>query len=220
MASTRPHHSAASRASKPPRRGSRSSAKPPTKPHKNRRRAPRRPFNTPTALLTVGGLGFLRPAPGSWGSLPPAALAFLLLILGVGQTGLTIAMAVLALAASVVCIYWGRYSVKRFGRKDAAEVVADETAGCALVFMFWPAAALRDANVANAAGGDAAVGAFFTALGFAVLGFGAFRAFDIAKPPPARRLEALPYGWGVLFDDLAAGAFALAAVQVVLRYLV
>jgi phosphatidylglycerophosphatase A len=38
--------------------------------------------------------------------------------------------------------------------------------------------------------------------------FLAFRAFDIVKPPPCRRLENLPAGWGILADDLMAGVYA------------
>jgi phosphatidylglycerophosphatase A len=35
-----------------------------------------------------------------------------------------------------------------------------------------------------------------------------FRVFDIVKPFPARQLEALPAGWGIVFDDIAAGLYA------------
>jgi len=36
-----------------------------------------------------------------------------------------------------------------------------------------------------------------------------FRIFDITKPFPVRRLERLPGGWGIVFDDVAAGLYAL-----------
>jgi phosphatidylglycerophosphatase A len=36
-----------------------------------------------------------------------------------------------------------------------------------------------------------------------------FRLFDITKPFPARQLESLPAGWGIVFDDVAAGLYAL-----------
>ncbi len=41
-----------------------------------------------------------------------------------------------------------------------------------------------------------------------------FRLFDILKPWPARRLEKLPGGWGIMLDDVAAGVYALLVVQV------
>jgi phosphatidylglycerophosphatase A len=34
-----------------------------------------------------------------------------------------------------------------------------------------------------------------------------FRLFDIIKPPPIRRLEKLPGGWGIMLDDLLAAVF-------------
>jgi phosphatidylglycerophosphatase A len=48
--------------------------------------------------------------------------------------------------------------------------------------------------------------------------FVAFRIFDITKPPPARQLEALPAGWGILLDDLAAAVYANLACQILLRW--
>ena len=41
-----------------------------------------------------------------------------------------------------------------------------------------------------------------------------FRLMDIAKPPPAYRLQRLPAGWGILVDDLVAGVYAAFALQV------
>jgi phosphatidylglycerophosphatase A len=57
-----------------------------------------------------------------------------------------------------------------------------------------------------------------TALPFtpttALLGFLLFRAMDIVKPWPARDLEAVPGGWGIMADDVAAGVYANLAVRV------
>lgn len=47
----------------------------------------------------------------------------------------------------------------------------------------------------------------------ALAGFVLFRVFDIAKPPPARRLERLHGGWGIMADDFAAGVYAWMALQ-------
>jgi phosphatidylglycerophosphatase A len=49
-------------------------------------------------------------------------------------------------------------------------------------------------------------------------GFILFRAFDIVKPPPVRQLEKLPEGTGIVLDDVAAGIYALAVMQLLLRY--
>jgi len=48
-------------------------------------------------------------------------------------------------------------------------------------------------------------------------GFILFRAFDIVKPPPVRQLEKLPEGAGIVLDDVAAGIYALAGMQLLLR---
>ncbi len=70
--------------------------------------------------------------------------------------------------------------------EDPRNVVIDEVAGQLLTFLLVPAAT------------------FWLAL----LGFALFRAFDVTKPWPARRLEALHSGWGIMADDLAAGLYA------------
>ncbi len=45
-----------------------------------------------------------------------------------------------------------------------------------------------------------------------------FRGFDIVKPPPVRELERLPEGTGIVADDIAAGAYALAIMQLLLHF--
>lgn len=49
--------------------------------------------------------------------------------------------------------------------------------------------------------------------------FLAFRAFDILKPPPARQLEAVPRGWGIMLDDVVAGIYANILTQLLVRLL-
>jgi phosphatidylglycerophosphatase A len=51
-----------------------------------------------------------------------------------------------------------------------------------------------------------------------LVGFILFRAFDILKPPPLRLLERLPEGTGIVVDDLGAGLYALAVMQLFLHY--
>jgi phosphatidylglycerophosphatase A len=48
-----------------------------------------------------------------------------------------------------------------------------------------------------------------------VFGFLAFRAFDILKPQPARNLERVPNGWGIMLDDVIAGIYANIATQII-----
>ncbi len=164
--------------------------------HKNKSRAPLRPLDAPSLALSSLGLGFLRPVPGSWGSLPPAGVAAILLLAGAPTPVALLALAALLLGSCAACVVWGRYAERRFGRKDAAEVVADEVAGCclpmALAVLFRGPTLHELAQVAAA--------------------FVLFRVFDVLKPWPASRLERLPHGWGVLMDDLAAGVYAMLAL--------
>jgi phosphatidylglycerophosphatase A len=52
-----------------------------------------------------------------------------------------------------------------------------------------------------------------------VVAFFAFRLFDIWKPWPARRMEKLPHGHGILMDDVVAGLMAFLFVMLPLRLL-
>ena len=51
-----------------------------------------------------------------------------------------------------------------------------------------------------------------------LLGFILFRGFDIVKPPPLRQLEHLPEGIGIVLDDVGAGLYALALMQLALHF--
>lgn len=75
---------------------------------------------------------------------------------------------------------------------DPSIVVIDEIVGVWITLLFLPKTSLIVAA------------AFF-----------AFRFFDIVKPPPARQLERVPKGWGIMLDDVVAGIYANIAVQIV-----
>jgi phosphatidylglycerophosphatase A len=61
---------------------------------------------------------------------------------------------------------------------------------------------------------DEIVGMWVTLIGLpylpgtAAAGFVLFRLMDVFKPWPARDLERLPGGWGIVADDVAAGVYA------------
>jgi len=50
-------------------------------------------------------------------------------------------------------------------------------------------------------------------------GFLLFRLLDIVKPPPARQLETLPGGLGIMMDDVMAGIYGNIALRLLI-YLV
>ncbi len=154
--------------------------------------------------FTLSGLGtgYLPIAPGTWGS-AAACLVFLAVAWGSGGRGVCIngTLIVVAALASVACVVWGRHCEEYFGRKDPHQCTIDEWAGQSIALMFLPL--------------GASWGGWLLA---AAVAFVAFRVFDVLKPPPARQLERLPRGWGVLLDDIAAGVYANIAAGLLLRY--
>lgn len=147
-------------------------------------------------LASCFGLGRLPIAPGTWGSLPPTIIFVLLGYFGTSVPLTAAVMAVLVVVGCIVCVKCGPAVIAATGKEDPGEIVADEFAGQALTFL---AGGLLWADQI-----------WLTAAG----GFLLFRLFDIVKPPPARRLEKLPAGWGVLADDLAAGLYAAIVLMI------
>jgi phosphatidylglycerophosphatase A len=153
-------------------------------------------------LTSCFGIGWLPLAPGTWGSLPPAIIFGLLCNLGISTASAAAVMAVLALAASVVCVKFAPAIIAATGKSDPKEIVADELAGQAITFL--PT-------------GSRLITEFPTIEIWIVVAFGfvLFRIFDITKPWPIRKLEKLPGGWGILTDDLMAGVFAAIVMQII-----
>lgn len=144
------------------------------------------PRRDPLVFLACGlGLGYVRFAPGTVGTLLglPLALAMGLLPWW-GQLPL---IAAICLAGIPLCTY----AAQRLNAKDPGAIVFDEIASLPITFFLVsfarPAAELTAVLAA---------------------GFILHRIFDIAKPPPARRLEKLPRGLGIMADDWSAGAYS------------
>lgn len=139
--------------------------------------------------MTAGGTGLVKVAPGTWGSVPAVVIAFL-----IGLTGeawiLYGAMGILLVISCWTCIKLGPWAEECWGGKDPQQVVIDEVAGQSLTLMLlpwmWILPSIEWLSIS------------------CVMGFVAFRIFDILKPPPIGNLQRYPKGWGVLLDDLAA----------------
>jgi phosphatidylglycerophosphatase A len=136
-------------------------------------------------LVATGlGSGYSKFAPGTAGSL----VGLVLFLPLVGRPW------VVQLAATSVVTVVGALAADRvaklLGRKDPGLVVVDEVAGQWITFVSLP----------------------FTPV-VALAGFVLFRAMDVVKPWPARALERLPGGLGIMADDVAAGIYA----QLILR---
>ena len=139
------------------------------------------------ALATVGGAGFFPIAPGTVGS----AIA-IVLYLATRHWAWPAQLALIA-AVTVVGIWAADVTAKALNREDPGPVVIDEVAG-QLVTLFMTGAGLYGA----------------------IIGFFVFRVFDIIKPWPARQLEDLPGGVGIMADDLMAGVYGWLVVTGIL----
>jgi len=148
-----------------------------------------RSLRYPSVLYATGlGSGLLPKAPGTWGSV----LGVVLWVTLIGRLGLPI-IAGIALLAFVLGLVAIRAMQQRYGVMDAPEIVIDEIIGV------WIALLLAPIN-------------WWVVL----LGFGAFRLFDIAKPWPVSWADRLHTPFGVMLDDVIAGCLALGVVQVAL----
>jgi phosphatidylglycerophosphatase A len=129
------------------------------------------------------GCGLVPYAPGTAGTLGALPLYWC-----VRPYGLT-AVALTAVAVTVVGIWSSSRVAAACGTKDPQFVCVDEVAG---VLVTWLAAPPGWKGV--------------------LAGFVLFRIFDWLKPFPARALERLPGGLGIVCDDLAAGAWGAGAL--------
>ena len=152
------------------------------------------------AIITFFGSGLSPVAPGTIGSIAASAVLAVVMLAKPSPTAWTFVLLIGLLAACAFSVTLGPWAVAYFGREDPQPFVLDEVAGICLTNLLLPVRA----TLAGRLGG----------IGLALL---AFRLFDVTKPPPARQLEQLPAGWGILCDDLAAAVYANLLCQLLLR---
>jgi phosphatidylglycerophosphatase A len=150
------------------------------------------PFWRPVATLC--GIGHLRPGPGSWASAVTALLwyAFAYRLPSALRMPDALCFAMSIFVAGIPAAT----AVSRAAKiKDPQFVVIDEVVGQLIALIAVPLS-------------------WKTFLASFIL----FRAFDIVKPPPVRQLEKLPEGSGIMLDDVAAGIYAWAVMQLLLHF--
>ena len=156
-------------------------------------------------VIATCGVGYFPIAPGTMGSLVGVglyltlwaavyslletnALARRLTLLHVWTPQMAFMLVVIFLV-TMAGIWAATRAERLFRKEDPSEVVIDEVAGQMIALLSGP---------------------FWLHTWWSVLtAFVLFRAFDIWKPYPIRKLEDLPTGLGIMADDLAAGAYAL-----------
>ena len=145
-------------------------------------------------LATFFGAGFLRPGPGTWTS------ALTVLLWGFAahwapEEARWFAAAAVGAVVIAIGIPVSGVVEREYGKTDPGFVTIDEVAGQMFALIAVP---LR--------------------WQYLLASFILFRAFDIFKPFPVRRLERLHGGAGIMLDDVGAGLYALAVVQLLLRF--
>lgn len=136
---------------------------------------------------TFFGTGLGKPGPGTWGSVAAALIWFAVAHFAhLSPIQAALMSAGGALLALLIGIPAATIVERESGREDPGHVVLDEVCGQ------WIALAAAPASWA-----------------YVLLTLLLFRLFDILKPWPARQLERLPGGAGIMLDDVAAGIYAL-----------
>lgn len=125
----------------------------------------------------MGYSGLAPVAPGTAGSAVTAVLFFWL-----GEPLTTTTWIGLLAVLAVVSIPVAGAEAAAMDRKDPGPVVIDEALGYLVTVAFLP-----------------------FSWSMVLAGFFVFRVLDVIKPQPARWLERLPGGWGIVLDDVAAG---------------
>ena len=140
------------------------------------------------AIALFFGAGLLRPAPGTWGT---AAGVFVWIVMA-QFFDWQLLLALIAMAF-IIGAWASQKTSDDLGVEDAGCIVIDEVAAVWLVCLMLPQ---------NPAGW--------------LDSFAAFRVFDIVKLPPASIIdERMKNGWGIMLDDVIAGLFALAVLQLI-----
>jgi phosphatidylglycerophosphatase A len=139
-------------------------------------------------IATVGYCGYFPIAPGTVGT--AAGLVFYLLVWWSGSPIVEVGLIAALFAAGV----WAGTTAERyFGGIDPGPIVMDEVVGMLITLAFIPV------------GWSGALAGFFL-----------FRAFDVFKPWPARSLESLHGGLGVMADDAMAAIYANLSLRLLL----
>lgn len=131
-------------------------------------------------FATVGYSGYFPIAPGTVGS--AAGLVVYLLVWWTQSPIVEVGLIVALFSAGV----WASTTAEHyFGGIDPGPIVIDEVVGMLITLAFIP-----------------------VGWSAALAGFVLFRIFDVIKPYPAGRLEALHGGLGVMADDAMAAVYA------------
>ena len=151
-------------------------------------------------IATFFYVGYMRPAPGTWGSV--VGLAFYAVFF---HHATPIGFIFLAALSAYLSVAICDAAEKRLQMRDPGMIVLDEVVAVPLVFIGM--------------GGQSGLIAEHGGWPVLLAGFALFRVFDILKPFGIARLQNLPGGLGCAIDDLAAGFAACISLHLILHFL-
>jgi phosphatidylglycerophosphatase A len=152
---------------------------------------------------TSFGLAYIPVARGTFGTLPAVALYALIALTAPRHLQMPL-LAIALVVSSALTVVLGYWAETYWGRKDPWKMTLDEFAGYILTVLLFHACFGVPLPREPRSLWPVGLCAFVTT-----------RAMDIVKPPPARRLERLPGGWGILLDDLMSSVYAAALVGII-----
>lgn len=141
-------------------------------------------------LIATGfGAGLVPVAPGTVGAIEGIAIYLAVRALFFGQLTLFLGLLILNIGLFLLGVWASSKTCKVIGTGDPHQIVIDEISG--QLISLTPLSLLPSLSLPGL-----------------IIGFALFRAFDIFKPYPIRKLERLPGGLGVMADDALAGIYA------------
>jgi phosphatidylglycerophosphatase A len=146
-------------------------------------------------IATFFGIGHLQPGSGTWASAATLVLWWAV-SMWLPPTWLVPAAIAISVLVTLIGIPPSTVVALESGIKDPGFVVIDEVAGQMIALIAVP-----------------------LHWKYMLASFILFRSFDIVKPFPLRRLETLPGGTGIMMDDVGAGLYALALLQIWLHFI-
>jgi phosphatidylglycerophosphatase A len=152
-------------------------------------------FDIRPIIASCFGLGCSPIMPGTCGALLGPAIYIPLALAVTSEPLQTVLIAACLLAWCWITVGLGGWAERYYQRKDSQTFVTDEVAGFLLTVLLFH---------------DPAQPVLTTLWAFPIT-----RIIDILKIPPAKRLEHLPRGWGVLADDLLGSVYAAVALYAI-----
>jgi len=157
-----------------------------------KKKTPRRSSDYLALAIATCGVGYLPLIPGTFGSMVGVGIFLLLTRLSFPVPVVLVSIVLITFAG----IWAATRTEELSGRKDPGKVVVDEVAGQMISLLPLTIFTITPLTV--------------------IVSFTLFRFFDIVKPYPAGRFEALKGGYGIMCDDLVAGVYGALFTSLIL----